>query len=147
MSALSPAFASASITNLLVQLDAGFPVDGVVTTLPTGAPPVQDAEWYGVNQYLFYQFNCCWSAGMRFEWFRDDDGTRVTGIGDGNAIQGLFFEGHFYEVAWGLNWKPNDNVVVRPELRYDWFDGAGLPYDANTSDEQFMAAVDMIIHW
>jgi hypothetical protein len=129
----------------IFQHDAGWQEDGVVTLDPLA--PVQDAEWYGINQYLIYQLNCCWSTGLRAEWFRDDDGTRVTGLGDGNAIQGLFFEGHFYEVAWGVNWKPNDNVVVRPELRYDWFDGAGLPYDANTSDEQFMAAIDMIIHW
>ncbi len=32
------------------------------------------AEWYGVNQYLFYKVNCCWTAAARFEWFRDDDG-------------------------------------------------------------------------
>jgi len=36
------------------------------------------ADWYGVNQYLFYKINCNLSAGVRAEWFRDDDGTRVT---------------------------------------------------------------------
>ncbi len=23
------------------------------------------AEWYGVNQYLFYKINCCWTFGWR----------------------------------------------------------------------------------
>ena len=77
------------------QHDNGVQDSGVVTLDPLA--PVQDAEWYGINQYLFYQLNCCWSAGMRFEWFRDDDGTRVTGLGDGNAIAGQFFAGNFYE--------------------------------------------------
>ena len=41
-----------------------------------GAAP--DSEWYGINQYLLYTINDCWKMGGRFEWFRDDDGTRVT---------------------------------------------------------------------
>ena len=41
-----------------------------------GANP--DNEWYGINQYLFYQLNRCWRFGARFEWFRDDDGSRLS---------------------------------------------------------------------
>jgi hypothetical protein len=32
-------------------------------------------EWYGIVNYLQYEINDCWSAGARFEWFRDVDGT------------------------------------------------------------------------
>lgn len=127
----------------VLQHDLAVQEDGVVAV---GAAST-DAQWYGLNQYLLYQINCCWSAGMRFEWFKDEDGTRVTGIGDGNAIAGSFFEGDFYELTAGLNWKPNDNLVIRPEVRWDWFDGAGTPYDDGTADDQFTAAVDAIIHW
>ncbi len=126
------------------QHDYGVQDDGVGVV---GGPATDDAEWYGINQYFLYQLNCCWSAGMRVEWFRDDDGTRVTGIGDGNSIAGQAFEGNFWEVTWGLNWKPNDNVVIRPELRYDWFEGAGNPYNDGTDTSQFTAAVDAIIQW
>ena len=93
-----------------------------------------DAEWYGVNQYLFYTINDCWKAGGRFEWFRDDDGFRVDGS-----------EGNFYEVSLGLNWIPTHNLSVRPEVRWDWFEGDGsLPYDDGTKDNQFTAAFDVI---
>jgi hypothetical protein len=115
-----------------------------------GAGAGQDAEWYGINQYLFYKINCCWSFGTEFEWFRDDDGTRVTGIGDGNTIAGDSFVGNFYQLKAGLNYKPNANFVFRPELRYDWYDGAAdpvsgnLPYDDGTDDDQLTAAFDVI---
>ncbi|RIK79696.1 MAG: porin [Planctomycetota bacterium] len=128
----------------VLQHDNGVQEDGVVSTV--GAP-VQDAEWYGLSQYFLYQLNCCWSAGMRVEWFRDDDGARVTGLGSGNAVAGQSFPGNFWDVTWGLNWKPNDNLIIRPEVRYDWFDGAGNPYNDGTDTEQFTAAVDVIVQW
>jgi hypothetical protein len=117
------------------------------------------AEWYGVNQYLFYKINCCWTAGVRAEWFRDDDGYRVAPAGD-YAQTGAFpnsnpasiggFEGNFYEVAVGLNYKPksNSNLVIRPEVRYDKFDGTqalgARPFDDNNSNKQFIYGIDLI---
>ena len=36
------------------------------------------------------------------------------------------------ELTFGLNWYPTDNLMFRPELRYDWFtpnnDAVPLPY-------------------
>jgi len=112
-----------------------------------------DAEWYGVNQYLIRTINECWSWGVRAEWFRDDDGTRVAPVGDftgGNTASVGGFAGNFYEVTAGLNWKPNANWIVRPELRYDWYDGPdnGLgnqPFDDGSDSEQFLAAFDVIL--
>lgn len=112
-----------------------------------GGGPVanRDAEWYGINQYLFYTVNDCWKLGARFEWFRDDDGARVTGVRTGNPYAGGS-AGDFYEVSLGVNWSPCSNVRVRPELRWDWFNGVGpLPYEDGTDDDQFLAAVDAII--
>ena len=91
------------------------------------------AQWYGVNQYLFYALNEEWTAGMRFEWFRDNNGYRVV-----NPLRNFLFgqnpsyggyTGNFWALTWGLNYKPNNNWIVRPELRYDWFtpDQGGLP--------------------
>ena len=39
------------------------------------------ASWYGIDQYLFHTINERWKAGMRFEWFRDENGSRVPGAG------------------------------------------------------------------
>jgi hypothetical protein len=116
-----------------------------------GAGGGQDAEWYGVNQYLFYDINCCWTFGLRAEWFRDDDGIRVNGIGDGNTIAGDSFVGDFFEVSMGLNYNQNANLNVRPELRMDWYDedgsGGPQPYDDGQDDDQFTAAIDAILLW
>jgi hypothetical protein len=116
----------------------------------------QSAEWYGVNQYLFYTINDCWKAGARFEWFRDDDGVRVGGIRPGNPlpVAGVdpAFAGDFFELTAGLNWTPHANIVVRPELRYDWYDGlsdpaGGRPFDDGSRTDQFLYGLDVIVLW
>ena len=42
----------------------------------------------GVNQYLFYKVNDCWSIGGRFEWLYDRDGAFVQpGLAAGSLLQ------------------------------------------------------------
>lgn len=118
-----------------------------------GAPPAgaADAEWYGLNNYFLYKINPCLGVNVRFEWFRDDDGARVGGAGNIGlpAWAGRGFAGDFFNVTAGINWRPHTNVIVRPEVRWDWFDGpagpTGLPFDAGASDDQFTLATDVII--
>jgi putative OmpL-like beta-barrel porin-2 len=121
-----------------------------------GAGNNPDAEWYGINQYLMYTLTEKWSAGVRVEWFRDDDGTRVLGLGNldargWSAPSGApGFSGDFTELTLGLNWKPKANVFVRPEVRWDWYDGSTnanglLPFDAGSSSSQFTFATDLIV--
>ena len=107
-----------------------------------------NAQWYGINQYLLYTINDCWAAGMRVEWFRDQEGTRVHGLGDGNRNVGPY-PGSFYEITAGLNWTPHANVMVRPELRWDWYDASRpvdlLPFDAGDRGGQFLLGCDFIV--
>jgi hypothetical protein len=117
------------------------------------AEGIRDATWYGLNQYLFYKINCCWTAGIRAEWFHDQNGFVVTGLRPGNPVAGDFFpDGDFYEITLGLNWKPNANVEIRPEVRWDWHHGprAGngdLPFgDANRNDQALMG-LDAIVQF
>lgn len=114
-------------------------------------PDGSDAEWYGINQYFLYTINPRWSAGMRVEWMRDDDGVRIAGPGNIPGVRawnGYGYAGDFYEITCGLNWRPNGNWVVRPEIRYDWYDGlagpTGLPFDGGSSDEQLTVGLDAI---
>jgi hypothetical protein len=82
------------------------------------------AQWYGINQYLFYNVSDTVVAGMRFEWFRDNNGYRVFGPIRNSWIPGRSasgFQGNFFQATWGLNWKPTRNFIVRPEVRYDWY--------------------------
>lgn len=105
----------------------------------------QNAEWYGINQYLTYDINDKLGAGIRAEWFRDSTGARVatTGIG-GAAGTG----GSFYAVTAGLNYSPNSWLKLRPELRYDYFgaDGDGSKaFDDGNEFDQLGVAMDMIV--
>ena len=91
---------------------------------------------------------------VRAEWLRDDDGVRVAGPGNIPGVyawDGRGFPGDFYEVTLGLNWRPNGNWLVRPEVRWDWFDldgplgPTGLPFDGGNEDDQFLFACDAIL--
>lgn len=133
----------------VLQNDIGWQEDGAQQ--PFGGP-VEDEEWYGVNQYLFYTVNDCWKVGIRGEWFRDDDGARVK-----------FFDqlsdnaGNWYEAALGANYYPNKNVTFRTEARWDWSDaqlpptaGTGspntiYPYDDFSDGHQFIWTTDVIV--
>lgn len=124
--------------------------EGAAGLTPGGA----DAEWYGVNQYLFYTVDDNWTAGLRAEWFRDDDGFRVAGFGSVpgdfafRGFPGSGFAGNFYEMSGGLNRKIGTNMLMRTECRWDWYDGAdgvslnplngGRPYDDGSDSSQFM---------
>jgi hypothetical protein len=70
---------------------------------------------FDVNQYLIYTLSDCWAIGSRLEWWNvDEDSTLYGGTaGDEGNVD-------VYALTAGLNYKPNANVIVRPEVRYDW---------------------------
>jgi hypothetical protein len=126
-------------------------------TLGFNAVDAKRANWYGINQYLFYKINCCWALGWRFEWFDDPQGYLVTGLRPGNTDAEFRFPGSFYETSVGLDYKPNGNLTVRTELRYDWYDGQpgfiapavpgnppNQPYGDNLNKNQFLLGVDVV---
>jgi hypothetical protein len=67
---------------------------------------LDDAFSVGVNNYLFYTINDCWKLGTRAEWWKSDQIT-------GEATS-------YYEVATGVNYKASANLVIRPEVKYNW---------------------------
>ena len=110
------------------------------------------AAWYDIDQYFLYKLRDHWSANLRAEWFQDTNGVRVAGppVDDGMRIWPLGgFAGNFYEVTAGVNWRPNGNIIFRPELRYDWYAGptnatGQLPFNNGHSSSQFLVAADLI---
>ena len=100
------------------------------------------ARWYGIDQYLYYTITKIWRAGLRFEWFRDENGTRVGGAADRGNVNLAPFPGSFYSLSAGVNYRPHPNVLIRPEVRSDWFDGTGLPYNDRNDTHQYLLAVD-----
>jgi hypothetical protein len=120
--------------------------------LGTQTGPVS-GEWYGIANYLLYDLDKKWTAGMRAEWFRDNNGIRVAdpyAPSPVSVASGSSFAGNFYEFTWGLNYKPNLNTLIRPEIRYDWYQGpasaAGSPepFGNGTHSDQGMMACDII---
>jgi len=108
----------------LIQHDHGRQQNGVAG--------MQNASWYGLNQYLTYDINEELAAGVRLEWFNDRDGVR---IGNENA--------NYYAVSVGVNYSPVSWFKLRPELRYDCSNEDA--YDNGDSDDQIGIAMDMIV--
>jgi hypothetical protein len=71
----------------------------------------QDGNDYSVVNYLFYTINDCWGLGGRAEWWKSN--TSSYNFGESTS---------YYEITGGINYKPHANIIVRPEIRYDFSD-------------------------
>lgn len=125
------------------------------------------AHWYGVNQYMYWTRSADSKVqwGINGEWFRDEDGYRVGGFlpnfpnntnGGPTETRGLptnrsGYAGNFYRVMMGPRWAVTKNLLIRPSLVFDWFDGEvrnadGLrPYDDGSDNNQQMLATDAVL--
>lgn len=116
-----------------------------------GVGPTPRAEWYGINQYLFYDINDKFAVGARGEWFRDDDGVRVAVFRSGSANNpGALGPANYYALSLGANYRPTSCFTIRPELRWDWQDadanaGTTRAFSDFTERDQFLMAVDFIL--
>ncbi len=91
---------------------------------------------YPISQYLIYDINPCWAAAMRFEWWGEMDETRL-------GAQRTATPENDYSLTWGLNWKPSANLVVRPEVRWNW-SSENLYIDSSRT-HQVLAAFDAVL--
>ncbi len=75
----------------------------------------------GLNQYLFYQAKEDLDLGARFEWWKND---AITGYAPhGGTAPASGSVSHFSLTA-GANYLISPNIMLRPEYRYDWSEGA-----------------------
>ncbi len=137
--------------NYVIQSDFGYQDNALLNG--------QAARWYGVNQYLFYKVSDCMTYGVRYEWFRDEEGYRVGGFlgttpsGSDRGLNGARagYPGSFYEVTFGANYKWTANTMIRPYVRFDWFSGTSLggptlrPYDGGNGNSQTLIGADVIV--
>ncbi len=71
---------------------------------------------FGIVQYLFRDLTECVALGTRLEWWKSDQlypDTKST-----------------YEFTMGANLKPDANITIRPEVRWDWGAAAIDPGEA-----------------
>lgn len=95
------------------------------------------SKWYGVNQYAFYDVLHNLTAGIRGEWFRDEDGVRVLGNGVGQ---------NFWAVTGGVNYTPIAGFTIRPEVRYDR-NSSGNAFNDGKKDDQILLSVSGIFRF
>jgi hypothetical protein len=136
--------------HFVLQHDHGF-ADGL-KTLYSGSG-VENAEWYGVMSHLTYDVKDNLTAGIRGEWFRDQNGVRVCSPGRFDPTlstnQRCGSSASYYAVTAGLNWKPVKWLNLRPNVRYDWVDGnapiGSQSFDGGNQKDQFLFSTDMNI--
>jgi len=88
----------------------------------------------GINQYWIYSINERLGLGLRAEWWKGDS---LTGYAPHGGVLPAGGGSHsYYDVTVGLNIKPTQNLIVRPEYRYDWSPALGY--------EQGYVGVDVI---
>ena len=75
-----------------------------------------------INQYLFYTINDQLKAGTRLEWWENEGAEQ-------------------WEATWGVNITPMENLVVRPEIRYDW----GLDRPTFGTDDRTTFGIDAVL--
>jgi hypothetical protein len=112
------------------------------------------SEWYSASGYLFYTVSPKLTLGTRAEWFHDDDGSR-TGFANSDFGGATWnrpgYAGSFYDVTFGATYKPWQNLRLRPEIRFDWFNGQAIDGSAsrpfNDQRDRFQTTLGMDVIW
>jgi hypothetical protein len=90
--------------------------------------PTLEGQDIGITNYLFYTLNDCWALGGRVEWWKSN----TTDFTDAMTS--------FYELTGGINYMPCPNVVIRPEIRYDW-----TPASVASDYDRTIFGIDMVV--
>lgn len=95
----------------------GFQEGGDLSPLPFAI--TQDSAFYGANLGFRYQLADRVHTALRGEWFRDEHAANVGWGGVGAA------GGDVYALTANLAWEPTPHLLLRPEIKYDVYDGGG----------------------
>ena len=91
----------------------------------------QDVRLLLFGEHFYYTLNCCAKAGFRAEWLKASD------INDTEVVT----------LGLGLNYHPcgNQNLFIRPELRYDRVTGGYAQQALNGRPDQFSIGFDVML--
>ena len=88
-----------------------------------------------------------WKVGTRFEWFRDEDGTRV-GLNRASNPNNPPLPGNYFSLTGGVNYAPVSNFVVRPEVRWDFTSDTARPaFNDGRKSNQLLLGCDLILKY
>lgn len=106
---------------------------------PPGFLITEDSAWYGANFSYYDRFAPNLQYAVRGEWLRDDKGAHA-----------LLPAGDYHGITANLSWWALPTIRIRPELRYDWYEGSGLPFGGRRpavffgeEDRQWVVAIDL----
>lgn len=114
-------------------------IPGLASGGRNGAP--RTATWFSFGNWFLYEFSPKFTGVWRSEIFWDPQGSRLA-----NMVNGQFVGDRYHEITLGGIWKPNPNLWIRPEARYDWtqFHKA---YNDGTRKSQLTLAFDVVLLW
>ncbi|WPN49700.1 outer membrane beta-barrel protein [Pseudomonas sp. P8_241] len=114
--------------------------DGNASTVDIVTGPGFDgAHWWGANVVLTYQQRKDLSFSVRAEHFDDPDGYVL--------FPSSIARGALNALTTGLRYDFNKYLSLRPELRYDWFNGDGdaRPFGQGDARNQLTGTVETLV--
>jgi hypothetical protein len=104
-------------------------------------PGFDGARWWGANVVLTYQQRKDLSFSVRAEHFDDPDGFIL--------FPSSTSRGAFNALTAGLRYDFNKYLSLRPELRYDWFDGRddARPFGQGDARNQLTGTVEALVYF
>ena len=118
----------------------GYQEGGDLAPLPFAI--TTDSSMYGLNGGFRYRFLERWSIGARVEWFKDENAANVlwSGVGAGG--------GEVWATTLSLGYSPVPHLLIRPELKFDTYDGKGNLFAPNRNgiaqeDDQLLGVMNL----
>ncbi len=110
---------------LLFESMYGYQEGGDLAPLPFAI--TRDSAFYGANAGFRYRLFEGVHVGARFEWFTDENAANVLWGGVGAT------GGDVYALTASASWEPVPQLLIRPELKYDVYDGGGHLFAAGAN--------------
>ena len=124
------------------KLSLGFNFDwGQTEDLIRTATAESTAHWWAAVGYAMYDYTDNQQGAFRYEYFDNTDGAKAPIIGPGGSM---------YTLTYTHNIKIHENVLLRPEIRYNKYaipstpgaDDPLTPGDkGNTADDEFIIGI------
>jgi hypothetical protein len=125
----------------VVESDQGWEraIPGLGSGGANGRP--RGATWFSFGNWFLVDLSPKLTGVWRSEIFWDPQGARVQ-----NMVGGQFVGDRYHEMTLGAIYKPNPNLWIRPEARYDWSQYHAA-YSDGTRKSQLTLAFDVIVLW
>ncbi len=88
-----------------------------VTNYGSMTPEYADSSVYdqfGIANYFSYELTEKLTLALRYEWFNQSA-----------EIEGETADANYHDLSLGAVYRPTENIMIRPEIRYDWINEMG----------------------